>query len=66
MLWAKYPFDEELLTGFHCYDLDFTLQIAADRCYKNYVCCSSEVLIEHSSQGNLIKVGIKIRLKCTN
>ena len=51
-VWAKYPFDEELLTGFHCYDLDFTLQIAADRCYKNYVCCSSEVLIEHSSQGN--------------
>lgn len=36
-VWAKYPFDEELLTGFHCYDLDFTLQIAADRCYKNYV-----------------------------
>lgn len=33
-VWAKYPFDEELLTGFHCYDLDFTLQIAADRCYK--------------------------------
>ena len=51
-VWAKYPFDEELLTGFHCYALDFTLQIAADRCYKNYVCCSSEVLIEHSSQGN--------------
>ena len=51
-VWAKYPFDEELLTGFHCYDLDFTLQIAADRCYKNYVGCSSEVLIEHSSQGN--------------
>lgn len=49
-VWAKYPFDEKLLTGFHCYDLDFTLQIAADRCYKNYVCCSSEVLIEHSSQ----------------
>ncbi len=52
MYGPKYPFDEELLTGFHCYDLDFTLQIAADRCYKNYVCCSSEVLIEHSSQGN--------------
>ena len=27
-IWEKYPFDEELLTGFHCYDIDFSLQIA--------------------------------------
>lgn len=25
-VWKQYPFDEELLTGFHCYDIDFTLQ----------------------------------------
>lgn len=48
-IWEKNQFDEVLLTGFHCYDVDFSMQIA--RKYKNYVCCSS-VLIEHSSPGN--------------
>lgn len=47
-VWADNLFDEKTLTGFHCYDLDFSLQIA--RKYKNYVCCSS-VLIEHFSEG---------------
>lgn len=51
-VWSQYPFDEELLTGFHCYDLDFSLQIAASKRYKNYVCCSSKVMVEHSSLGN--------------
>lgn len=51
-VWQQYPFDEELLTGFHCYDLDFSLQIAAGKRYKNYVCCSLKVLVEHSSQGS--------------
>lgn len=55
-VWSLYPFDEEILTGFHCYDLDFTLQIAAGKQYKNYVCCSPEVLIEHSSQGLYTRV----------
>ena len=50
-IWEKYPFDEELLTGFHCYDIDFSLQIATAN-YKNYVCCSNQMLIEHFSQGN--------------
>lgn len=50
-IWAKYPFDEKLLTGFHCYDIDFSLQIASAN-YKNYVCCSNQMLIEHFSQGN--------------
>ena len=26
-VWNLYPFDEKLLIGFHCYDLDFSLQI---------------------------------------
>lgn len=52
-VWSLYPFDEALLSGFHCYDLDFTLQIAADNKYKNYICCSPKVLIEHFSLGNL-------------
>lgn len=51
-IWDKYPFDEALLTGFHCYDIDFSLQIAATNYYKNYVCCSHKVLIKHSSQGS--------------
>ena len=50
-VWSLYPFDEELLTGFHCYDLDFSMQIAASRQYKNYVCCSPKVLVEHFSLG---------------
>lgn len=52
-VWEKYPFDEVMLTGFHCYDVDFSLQIVASKKYKNYVCCSSKVLIEHFSQGDL-------------
>lgn len=51
-IWAKYQFDEKLLTGFHCYDIDFSLQIAAAKCYRNYVCCSNQVLIQHFSQGS--------------
>ena len=50
-VWKQYPFDENLLTGFHCYDIDFTLQIASAH-YKNYVCCSNNFLIEHFSEGN--------------
>ena len=50
-VWNLYPFDEKLLIGFHCYDLDFSLQIAASKQYKNYVCCSHEVLVEHFSTG---------------
>lgn len=51
-VWNAYPFDEDMLTGFHCYDIDFTLQIAASKKYKNYVCCSPKVIIEHFSEGN--------------
>jgi len=51
-VWSKYPFDENLLTGFHCYDLDFTLQIAASGYHRNYVSCSFDLLIEHFSQGS--------------
>lgn len=52
-LWAKYPFDEQNLTGFHCYDLDFSMQIAQTKKYKNYVCTTPAVIIEHFSLGNL-------------
>lgn len=42
----KFPFDEKILTGFHCYDVDYTLEIAKH--YKNY-CCTIDVL--HFSNG---------------
>ena len=50
-VWNAYPFDETLLTGFHCYDLDFSIQSAVAG-YKNYVCCSNRVLVKHLSLGN--------------
>lgn len=51
-VWKAYPFDEKMLTGFHCYDVDFSLQIAVSKRYRNYVCCSPEVQVEHLSEGN--------------
>ncbi len=47
-VWAEFPFDEDLLTGFHCYDVDFSLQVG--RKYKNYV-CGLHIWIEHLSPG---------------
>lgn len=58
-LWEQYPFDEKMLTGFHCYDLDFSMQIARSRKYKNYVCTTPQVLIEHFSLGTLDKVWMR-------
>lgn len=51
-VWEEFLFDEEHLTAFHCYDLDFSLRIAASKKYKNYVCASHCVIIEHKSEGN--------------
>ena len=46
-VWEAAPFDEELLGGFHGYDLDFTL--AAARRFENRVCHTVE--IDHLSAG---------------
>lgn len=48
-VWAQCPFDEALLTGFHCYDIDFSLQVGQK--YRNYV-CGLDIKIEHLSAGN--------------
>lgn len=48
-VWEEFPFDEDVLKGFHCYDLDFTL--AVGRKYTNYVC--GGIAVEHLSSGNL-------------
>lgn len=47
-VWKENRFDEQLLTGFHGYDLDFSLSVAQH--YKNWVC--NTVLIEHFSTGS--------------
>lgn len=62
-VWEKYPFDEDLLTNFHCYDIDFTLQIAYAH-LRNYVCCSNKVLIEHFSLGNFDKRWFSNTMRC--
>lgn len=46
-VWKEHKFDEVILTGFHGYDLDFSLQVA--EYYQNYVC--NRVLLEHFSRG---------------
>ncbi|MBB2146439.1 hypothetical protein GM921_13135 [Pedobacter sp. LMG 31464] len=55
----SYPFDENLLKGFHGYDLDFALGIN-----QNYeVGVTFEVLIEHFSEGNFNKAWLSEILK---
>ncbi len=58
-IWKESPFDEESLTGFHCYDIDFSLCIAKK--YKNYVC--GIVLTYHESRGNFDKTWLKETIK---
>lgn len=45
--WRECKFDENILTGFHGYDLDFTLQMSLK--YQNYVC--NRIIVEHFSSG---------------
>ncbi len=51
-VWERYPFDEALLTGFHCYDFDFCTQIYATGEFDNYVCTLPGIYVEHLSPGN--------------
>lgn len=46
-IWKELPFDENI-TGFHLYDIDFSLQISQ----KYKVAIAYDVLIEHFSHGN--------------
>lgn len=48
-LWQEYPFDEELLKGFHGYDLDLSMTLFAAG-YVNYVC--NRLWMEHFSLGS--------------
>ena len=58
-VWEEFPFDEKLLTGFHCYDLDFTLSVGSK--YKNYVCC--KILLEHFSEGSFNQAWVNDTVK---
>lgn len=58
-VWQTNRFDEELLTGFHCYDIDFSLAVA--RNYTNYIC--GEVLTYHNSTGNYNMAWIEETMK---
>lgn len=46
-VWAKFPFDEKILTGFHCYDIDFSVEIS--RHCTNYV--NYDIRLLHMSSG---------------
>lgn len=48
-VWAAHPFDVQSLDGFHCYDIDFSVAIAAAG-YKNYVMYGVDVM--HLSAGS--------------
>ncbi len=47
-VWQQIPFDEKLLTGFHLYDLDFSLRVSQH--YKSVV--TYEIDILHITKGN--------------
>lgn len=63
-VWERYPFDEALLTGFHCYDFDFCTQLYATGEFENYVCTNSDVHVVHLSQGNYGPEWIEATRKC--
>lgn len=58
-VWEEFPFDEKLLTGFHCYDIDISLSVGQK--YKNYVCGNIKVL--HYSSGNFGEAWLRDTLK---
>lgn len=47
-VWEQYNFDENVIRGFHFYDMDFCLGVRSLG-YKNYV--THEILLEHYSSG---------------
>lgn len=58
-VWQETPFDEQMLKGFHCYDVDFSLSV--NQRYKNYVC--GVVDIFHYSPGNFNEAWFREVLK---
>ncbi|MFI3262143.1 MAG: glycosyltransferase [Rikenellaceae bacterium] len=48
-VWSQHKFDQDNLRDFHCYDIDFTINLARSG-YKNYV--TNLLYLEHFSDGN--------------
>lgn len=61
-IWETNKFDENTFTGFHCYDLDFCLQVGRE--HKLYVCF--EIVIEHLSSGSSKKEWIENAILLSN
>lgn len=59
-VWSRHKFDEKILPGFHCYDIDFSLAVGEN--HKNYVCAS--VLVLHNSKGNFDREWMMDTLRC--
>lgn len=64
-VWEKYPFDEKFLTGFHGYDIDFSLTIF-NHGYKNYVIVSHDFYLLHDSLGSFNKDWFETTLRLHN
>lgn len=58
-VWQAYHFDEKTFDKFHCYDLDFCLQIGQN--FKIFV--NNRLLIEHFSSGSLNKDWVNYSIK---
>ncbi|MFD2873460.1 glycosyltransferase [Mucilaginibacter ximonensis] len=58
----KYPFDEESLTGFHAYDIDYSLGQAAN----GDVVVVYDILIEHFSYGGNTQQWVEAQLALTD
>ena len=55
----KYPFDQDLLKGFHCYDIDYCLTLK-----QHYdVVVTFNILMEHFSEGGYSKEWFEDTLK---
>lgn len=58
-VWERYPFDENAIKGFHCYDVDFSLSVGAE--YKNFVC--TNIMLYHDSEGNFGEAWVRDTLR---
>lgn len=58
-IWEKYKFDENSFDKFHCYDLDFSMQVGRE--FKILV--YNKLLIEHFSAGSLNKDWVNYSIK---
>ncbi|WP_294250954.1 glycosyltransferase [uncultured Chryseobacterium sp.] len=57
--YEQFHFNEKLLSGFHGYDLDFSLRMSGK--FRNYVV--DDILIQHFSGGNLDKTWLDANIK---